>query len=427
MKWILVALVLCGLAFAIQPPYLMDSFMATADVKYPFVPALSGSFFYDYAHLSLRMDLRHHGQHVVEIFNYAKSQKYVVAHQQCRNETLIQEIPPLGTLPHGSTYLYDEPVHGVDCQVWHFDFAWMGVVTWYIEAAAAASDPATLHRCEIRNGDVVTRMDFYNYTAQPIAEYVFDPTQFGCKVPQPPAPKHTVMGIVRDATNNRPIPYAVVYLEGRGYSNMVAADEYGLFQFENVPQGRNYTLRGQSVGFHDAHRLVVVDRDIPPGTVADLYLSPVVQHPSQFRVVLSWGVSPRDLDLKMKTPWGCQVSFWKKTCSSMKGGNATLDFDARHGYGPETITVHDPHHEGEYDIFVRSYKSNMWQVSHAQVAIYANNMVRLVHVQDAHVEAQDGHYWHVGKASTTAMGFHLDIVNKIVRTYADDELDMIKE
>ncbi len=68
-----------------------------------------------------------------------------------------------------------------------------------------------------------------------------------------------------------------------------------------------------------------------------------------FRVVLSWGVSPPDLDLHVAYP-NNHVSFRQKD-----GADADLDVDDTDGLGPETITIRKRHVGEKYVFAVHDY------------------------------------------------------------------------
>jgi hypothetical protein len=67
--------------------------------------------------------------------------------------------------------------------------------------------------------------------------------------------------------------------------------------------------------------------------------------PGQARVVLTYGsdpraaTEPRDLDVALLTPAGCEASYKTLTCAAPGGAAARVDRDSRTGQGQEEVTV----------------------------------------------------------------------------------------
>lgn len=71
----------------------------------------------------------------------------------------------------------------------------------------------------------------------------------------------------------------------------------------------------------------------------DLSMSPLLSHDS-YRVVLTWGSSPRDLDSHLQFGGNaCPEVFYGRTSNNCGGVTASLDVDDTSSYGPETITL----------------------------------------------------------------------------------------
>lgn len=96
-------------------------------------------------------------------------------------------------------------------------------------------------------------------------------------------------------------------------------------------------------------------------------LSPVLP-PNQARLVVEWGKRPADIDAMLTGP-GFTVSY-----RSMKGakGNATLDQDARSGFGPETITLTKINPKADYVFSIQNYSKEA-PLDGAKIALYINN------------------------------------------------------
>jgi hypothetical protein len=105
-------------------------------------------------------------------------------------------------------------------------------------------------------------------------------------------------------------------------------------------------------------------------------LSPVL-NPGQFRIVLTWGAHPADLEAHLTGPnsEGCRhhCFHWNRTIPG-----ATLDVDDRESYGPETITISqmDP---GNYRFYVHDFtnrnsaNSTALANSNATVTVYSGS------------------------------------------------------
>merc|ERR1719453_826370 len=76
--------------------------------------------------------------------------------------------------------------------------------------------------------------------------------------------------------------------------------------------------------------------------------------PGEARTFLSWGAKPRDMDLYMLVPHKagreapCEVNWNNKACTSSA---VRLDYDAKSGYGPETISLRK-FRDGKYRVRV---------------------------------------------------------------------------
>ena len=86
----------------------------------------------------------------------------------------------------------------------------------------------------------------------------------------------------------------------------------------------------------------------------DFALSPVLPA-GQYRIVLTWGSSPVDLDahLLVQSPNGNAVVYWSNPGSSSSFPFAALDVDDVDGLGPETITIYQQ--VGQYSFWVENY------------------------------------------------------------------------
>lgn len=82
-------------------------------------------------------------------------------------------------------------------------------------------------------------------------------------------------------------------------------------------------------------------------------ISSVMEKLDGIRIVLNWGVSPRDLDSHLVFPNNNHVYFMSKF-----GSDSLLDVDDRDGFGPETITINKIHNGERYTYAVHDFSNN---------------------------------------------------------------------
>jgi len=124
-------------------------------------------------------------------------------------------------------------------------------------------------------------------------------------------------------------------------------------------------------------------------------LSPEVR---EYRIVLTWGARPLDLDAHLSgpKPEGGNFHIWYRN-RILVGGRDFLDRDDMDGYGPETITIYKPA-SGTYSYNVHDYSNRLSSSSKAlsrsgaSVFVYAEN--RLLHTFTVPPE-QAGNLWKV--------------------------------
>jgi hypothetical protein len=109
-------------------------------------------------------------------------------------------------------------------------------------------------------------------------------------------------------------------------------DTSGIFQFSELPYG-SYVITVVRNGFIGASRTVLLSQ---PTLQVNFVITPILSA-GQYRVVLTWGSQPPDLDAHLFT-LGNEVYYGNPgRLDSIPYAN--LDTDARDGFGPETITI----------------------------------------------------------------------------------------
>ena len=114
-----------------------------------------------------------------------------------------------------------------------------------------------------------------------------------------------------------------------------------------------------------------------PVTNADVVLSPEnigsFEEAKSFRVVLTWGEYPRDLDAHV------QNERYHVYYSNMSEPGIMLDRDDTSSFGPETITIKEPDPNSVFKYYIvnysdgGNYNSSRLSNSGAKVSVYLNN------------------------------------------------------
>jgi hypothetical protein len=204
-----------------------------------------------------------------------------------------------------------------------------------------------------------------------------------------------VVGQVLDAMNGSPLSNAQIMISDYlGDSNAITTDEQGFFIFE-VEIGQ-YKLQVSRSGYIGTSATIRMGADETPREMI-FALSPEIK---EFRIVLTWGSRPRDLDAHLSgpNPDGGNFHIWYRNQFPI-GGRNFLDRDDTDKYGPETITIYKPA-VGEYYYSVYDYsnrhkkRSKNLSRSNAIVNVYGQN--KLLATFEVPPD-QKGNTWHVFK------------------------------
>jgi len=325
-----------------------------------------GMLYFDYVNNYQRIDSNTNWGSMIEIGRYDLGKDFKIAGGQCQEEDLGNQILYPMSLPPFAVYLNDENVDSIYCQKWKVDLFGFATVTYWITNTTYAGknlwEPVRVLIDASNSGvDMTIQYDFANIVPGQPDPALFDYRQFGC-APAPPPPTFKLAGYVRDATNNKVIPNAAVSLSG-GQSTTTGAD--GSYTFTGLTAGV-YTVIAAANNYFKTQISVNLTKDVNFGTFGDLVLAPVAPA-GTYRVVLTWGSYPADLDSYIVTPSNCQVSYSNRRCPT-----ANLDVDARSGFGPETITL-TPSGAGSYTYRVQTYSAGILAGSNAQVSVYGGS------------------------------------------------------
>ncbi len=160
------------------------------------------------------------------------------------------------------------------------------------------------------------------------------------------AAKGIVTGIVYDAGTNSVVAGVTVTVVGSSESTVT--DTFGEFELE-VSEGTQ-TLHFTKTGYTFYDITVVVVADI----TVELDESVVGYDPlssNEYRIVLTWGENPRDLDSHLRLPNLDTVDYNNETADD---SSANLDWDDTQSFGPETITI-TTQNAGTYYYSVHNY------------------------------------------------------------------------
>ncbi|KAJ7393926.1 hypothetical protein OS493_003595 [Desmophyllum pertusum] len=191
-------------------------------------------------------------------------------------------------------------------------------------------------------------------------------------------------------------------------------NSYGIAIIEEVQPGY-YQVRTSRIGYYTLNEDLTIASTTEKHVMIhqDMVISPRLSlrgTDDMYRIVLTWGRSPKDLDSYLMTPWprdsDCQsgmVFYDGKKCQQ---GSQTidLDVDATDMYGPETITMRALQSE-TFGYYVHIYTNGIcWDKISANVKIYQASTGGLLHniKQPGCSENRFGYditncsrYWHV--------------------------------
>ncbi len=175
-------------------------------------------------------------------------------------------------------------------------------------------------------------------------------------------------GYVYDATSGGVLQGALVSITGPA-SRQTTTDETGLYLFEDLQYG-TYEVTAAISGY------ISLSRTVDHSSAGDDFyfcLSQQLQT-GQFRIVLSWGENPADLDSHV---WTTLSDVIYEIYYGDQGSAATvpfilLDTDDVDGYGPETITMYQLY---EHAVFaVKNYSGDpAITTSGAQIEVYSGS------------------------------------------------------
>ncbi len=247
--------------------------------------------------------------------------------------------------------------------------------------ASAKTDSKGVATLKLKKGDytiAITHKDFKTYYANHTVS-----NNKTAKANVSPANNYKVTGTVKDAATGKAVSGAQV--DARSGKNnrtgpIVAStktDNKGAYAL-NLPKG-NYTLQITKKNFVGYYVNVALTANRTVST-------PITQNiaANKYRIVLSWGAAPKDLDLHVTGPTNGTSRFhtyWSKRKYTLSGFVLSLlDVDCKKSYGPETNTLDlSKGKAGVYHIYVHDYSNrnsantNALAKSGAKIDIYSGS------------------------------------------------------
>ncbi|NJL13686.1 MAG: hypothetical protein HC913_12240 [Microscillaceae bacterium] len=168
----------------------------------------------------------------------------------------------------------------------------------------------------------------------------------------------------------------------------------GAYQFNDLPTG-HYTIEASGSGFYTLY-FTVLSLGGTSINNQNASISPL-NDTAKFRIVLSWGSTPSDLDAHLTGPLSSGDRFHAFYSNRSPAGSAVmLDVDDVTSYGPETFTIEDER-SGMYRYSVHNYtnrsssNSNALALSGARVQVYSQGQL----MAEFFVPNQSGTLWTV--------------------------------
>jgi len=210
---------------------------------------------------------------------------------------------------------------------------------------------------------------------------------FGEAVTPPSEGEGSINGRIYDAVTGEELENArieIVDLQEVTYSS-----SDGSYAFTDIPQG-NYQIEVSKTGYEISVNSNVNVVSGEETSNVNFYLSPIVNQ-GEYRIILSWGANPRDLDSHLWIPDGEHCYYGHKTVSG-----ANLDYDDTTSYGPETITITQIF-PGTYTYAVKHFAgTGKITTSGAKVEVYNDSgKIRTYEVNPNASCGEDGWYWTV--------------------------------
>lgn len=213
-------------------------------------------------------------------------------------------------------------------------------------------------------------------------------------------------GIVTNAQDGKGLKNAKLYFR-QGSSNKngkvyktCKTDSKGCYKI-TLPKG-TYTVQVQRKNFVTIYITIYVYVNSPSYESNTISISKPLEA-EQYRIVLTWGESPKDLDAHLtgsSNAYGGRYHIYFAQKNAYYGGKlaANLDVDDVNSYGPETVTINlKVQKNGTYNYYVHDFTNRFMTSSTslgnsgARVMVYKGNL----HIATYKVPKKAGTAWHV--------------------------------
>lgn len=202
-------------------------------------------------------------------------------------------------------------------------------------------------------------------------------------------------GTITDSVTGSPVAGVTVNvrLNWSNNSGTIIYDSDGYYQV--YYDTGLYTIEYYKSGYNTGYKNIVISDD---SVSQDAIISPVTSS-GEYRIVLTWGENPSDLDSHVYGTLSSGSSFhtYYSNKSSYDGEIevCNLDYDDTSSYGPETITL-IPTSSTPYYYYIYNYSGNSYGTvgnSGAQIKVYdGSTLIRTFNIP---TDQGDGRYWNV--------------------------------
>lgn len=240
----------------------------------------------------------------------------------------------------------------------------------------------------------------------------------------------SVTGTIVDSQEGQAIVDALVTVSRGEASRSDRTDETGTFTIDGIAEG-SYTFRVTAEGLLD---FVIEDFEVGEGMNTVPQITVAEAPPAgAFRVVLSWGDNPSDLDSHLTGPDGNGDRFHVYFSNREFGDVADLDRDDVTSFGPETITL-APETDGMYRYSVFNYSNQGENGSQGIAGEIENSSPALVQVYNDQglvreyraPDAEPGNTWRVFEINVDGDNATINDVNEYVDASGSSDLEVFR-
>jgi hypothetical protein len=155
-------------------------------------------------------------------------------------------------------------------------------------------------------------------------------------VPALPSGCQAITYVIRGSTQDAPtasyLDGVQVHIKGTSFESTSVS---GHFSLVGVPAG-SVTVTYTKDGYISGEKVIDLQADISVGGPADISMSPVLAADA-WRIVLKWGLAPRDLDTYGR--WGSYKACWYQKVQNDGELGMRLEHDDTDSWGPETLHI----------------------------------------------------------------------------------------